>query len=195
MPAPRSRAARMRRCTSACAPTSRPRVGWLARIRRGSRSSTRARISFCTLPPESSRARRVRARAADVVARDGAARRGRGSRLQSRKPRRWKCRSAQIPRWRYSRRRSWCRRRRHAGGPPACARRRPRPSARGSARVTGSPKRRQRAAAGHGKPGDQRRNARPARCRRRRRCRRSRRSRSAKLTSRERLARAVPGDG
>jgi 4-hydroxybenzoate polyprenyltransferase len=45
-PTPPSRAARSRRWTSVCAPMSRPRVGWLARMRRGERSSTRARISF-----------------------------------------------------------------------------------------------------------------------------------------------------
>jgi hypothetical protein len=39
------------------APSSRPRVGWLARITLGPADSTRPRISFCMLPPDRSRMR------------------------------------------------------------------------------------------------------------------------------------------
>ena len=38
------------------APTSTPRVGWAAMMTSGSPESSRARMAFCWLPPESERA-------------------------------------------------------------------------------------------------------------------------------------------
>ena len=53
--APRARASSKRACTSAIAPSSRPRTGWLATIKVGCVARPRPTISFCILPPESSR--------------------------------------------------------------------------------------------------------------------------------------------
>ena len=50
---PRSRCSTMRRCTNSIDPTSRPRVGWLASSTRSSRPISRARMTFCWLPPDS----------------------------------------------------------------------------------------------------------------------------------------------
>ena len=43
----------MRLCTNSIEPTSRPRVGWLATSTLCSRPSSRARMTFCWLPPDS----------------------------------------------------------------------------------------------------------------------------------------------
>ena len=43
----------MRRCTNSIDPTSRPRVGWLASSSLTSRPTSRARMTFCWLPPDS----------------------------------------------------------------------------------------------------------------------------------------------
>ena len=50
---PRSRCSTMRRCTNSMEPTSSPRVGWLASSNRTSRLISRARMTFCWLPPDS----------------------------------------------------------------------------------------------------------------------------------------------
>ena len=50
---PWSRCSTMRRCTNSIEPTSRPRVGWLASSSRISLLSSRARMTFCWLPPDS----------------------------------------------------------------------------------------------------------------------------------------------
>src|SRR5262249_13639057 len=49
---PSSRSSISRRWTNSIAPTSSPRVGWAATSTRGSRSISRARMTFCWLPPE-----------------------------------------------------------------------------------------------------------------------------------------------
>ena len=51
-PQPLSRASIMVSWTKRVAPISRPRVGWTATSRSGLPSSSRARITFCWLPPE-----------------------------------------------------------------------------------------------------------------------------------------------
>src|SRR5579859_7481337 len=56
MPAPRARCSSRRPSTNSVAPTSSPRVGCAARISTGARDSSRARTTFCWLPPESVRA-------------------------------------------------------------------------------------------------------------------------------------------
>ncbi len=50
---PWSRSSTIRRCTNSIEPTSRPRVGWLASSSRTRRPTSRARITFCWLPPDS----------------------------------------------------------------------------------------------------------------------------------------------
>src|SRR5215208_4850615 len=53
MALPSSRSSISLRCTTSIAPTSRPRVGWAAISTFGSRSISRARITFCWFPPDS----------------------------------------------------------------------------------------------------------------------------------------------
>ncbi len=50
---PRSRCRMIRLCTNSMEPTSRPRVGWLAISTLCSRPTSRARMTFCWLPPDS----------------------------------------------------------------------------------------------------------------------------------------------
>lgn len=52
MPTPRSRASIIWSWTKRVAPMSRPRVGWTATSSSGWDSSSRARMTFCWLPPE-----------------------------------------------------------------------------------------------------------------------------------------------
>ena len=49
---PRARASRMSSHTAAWAPTSMPRVGWLAMSTAGPATISRPTISFCWLPPD-----------------------------------------------------------------------------------------------------------------------------------------------
>ena len=50
---PRSRSSTSRRCRNSIAPTSTPRVGWLAISADSGRDSSRASTTFCWLPPDS----------------------------------------------------------------------------------------------------------------------------------------------
>ena len=63
---PASRCSSSRPCTNSIAPTSRPRVGCAAISTFGSPSISRARTTFCWLPPESVGGRRRRRAAAHV---------------------------------------------------------------------------------------------------------------------------------
>ena len=89
MPAPRSRAARRRRWTSAvAAPTSRPRVGWLARIRRGCAVQHPGEDHLLHIAAGQEPDRRIRSGAAHVVGAMAAPARARIG-PKRRKPRRW----------------------------------------------------------------------------------------------------------
>ena len=118
---PSSRSSTSRRWTNSIAPTSRPRVGCAAISTRGSRSISRASTTFCWLPPESARARRLRAAAAHVELRRGAARRarpvGRGEEPAGRESAACGSRGARCSRRARTRARA-----RAGAGPPGCGR-------------------------------------------------------------------------